>query len=159
MPAFVGLAGMQTVLGRGCVMSSVCDTVRRRTPGDGGNSPKPPERKQHSRRTRPLPTQNWLNPSWPQGTRALKYYCCGTQAIILLAEWKDFSFRPSCPASLLKMDCSVLLPNENKRHSRMCWWRKKVGGCGGGRRRERLALLRKTTRAFCGFAQEMQQLD
>lgn len=31
---------------------------------------------------------NWLNPLWPQGTTALKYYCCSTQTIILLSQWK-----------------------------------------------------------------------
>lgn len=43
---------------------------------------------------------NWLNPLWPQGTTALKYYCCGTQTIILLSQWKA-PFPTSCSVALL----------------------------------------------------------
>lgn len=33
---FCRLAGMQTVLGQGCVISSVCDTIQWMTPEEGG---------------------------------------------------------------------------------------------------------------------------
>ena len=47
------LAGTQTVLGQGCVISSVCDTIEWMTPQEGGT----PECKQHSRWIWPLLTQ------------------------------------------------------------------------------------------------------
>lgn len=57
-----------------------------------------PECKQHSRWTWPLLTQIGWTPLWPQGTTALKCYCCSTQTIILLSQWKA-----SFPEELLRL--------------------------------------------------------